>query len=233
MQNASMGDSRSEKEVPLLSHAAHELRNSVSVALGWSGFVLRDKKGTLSDQHREWLETAQRACGKLTDLADEMSDLAKMESGEARLVRTATDLRTVLAAAIAALPVSEQPIDVELSTGEGPAIVEADASRLKQALMSIVVALRRAAPGTKLLVEERTREDGGRRVSWIIIGDVEQVNELRHATADSLRWFNRSVGNMGISLWTAVWVLDAHGGAIWSPGDRTKPAAVIMLPLRS
>lgn len=230
MQNALMSDARSEKEVPLLSHAAHEVRNSVSVALGYTGFVLRDKKVTLSDQHREWLEAAQKACGKLTDLANEMSDLAKMESGEAGLVRTATDLRTLLAGAIAALPA---PIDIELSTGDGPAIVDADTSRLKTALISIVVALRKAVPDTKLLVEERTREDGGRRVSWIVIGDVEQVNDLRHATADSLRWFNRSVGNTGISLWTALWVLNAHGGVILSPGDKTKSAAVIMLPLRS
>ncbi len=76
MQNASMSDSPSEKEQPLLSHAAHEVRNSISVTLGYTGFVLRDKKVTLSDQHREWLGIVQRAGGKLADLANELSELA-------------------------------------------------------------------------------------------------------------------------------------------------------------
>jgi signal transduction histidine kinase len=232
MQNASMSDSSSEKEAPLLSQAAHEVRNSLAVALGYTRFVLRDKKVTVADQHREWLETALRACGRLADLANDMSDFAKLESGEERLVRTATDLRTLLAAAISALPASE-PIDIELSTGQAPAIVDADGSKLRTALVAVIVALSKAVPDKKLLVEERSREDGGRRVSWIVIGDVEQVNDLRHATADSLRWFNRSVGNTGLSLWRAAWVVDAHGGSMWSSVDKTKPATVIMLPLRS
>jgi signal transduction histidine kinase len=237
MQNASMTDAASEKRLSrLLSHSAHEVRNSLSVALGYTGFVLRDRKVQVSDQHRQWLEVAQKACGKLAELANEMSDLAKLESGDAGLVRTATDLRALLAGAIAALPVAEREhnIDIELSTGDGLAMVDADTSRLRKAFGAVLVALRQAAlPGVKLRVEERSRDHAGRRISWIVIGDAEQVEALRYATADALVTFNPSVGNTGISLWTAQWVLNAHGGLIWSPGDKTKSAAVIMLPLRS
>ena len=120
---------------------------------------------------------------------------------------------------------------MELSPGDGPVIVNGDPAKLKKALTSILCALRlQAVQSTRLVVEERSGDYGGRRVSWIVAGDAGQLDALRHAANDSLEPFDRSVGNTGISLWIAGWVLDAHGGAIWSLGDATKGAAIIMLP---
>ncbi len=226
-----MTDAPAKEVPPLLSHAAHEIRNSLSSALGYIGFVLRDKKTKVADSHREWLEVANKSCGRLTDLANELSELSVLESGKPPLNRVPTDLRALLADAIAALPVlADREIAVELSTGDGPAIIKVDSARLKKAFTAVVSALRtQNALSPKLFVEERAGYDAGRSVSWILIADnMEQLAELRHTSPASLGRFNPSIGNTGMSLWIAREVLIAHGGAIW--GNAGTSAAVLMVP---
>lgn len=229
-----MIDPSADKLPRLLSHSAHELRTPLSVALGYIGFVLRDKKTTVAESHRLWLETANRACGRLTDLINEMSEFAKLESADTTLNRTPTDLRALLADAIAALPavVPDREIHVELSTGDGPLIIEADTPRLTKALTAIVFALRlQAVHSAKLFVQEHIRDYAGTAVSWIVIGDAaDQVAALRDAGPESLGTFNPCIGGAGISLWIAGQVLNEHGGAIWAH-DGDSSSAVVMVSL--
>lgn len=226
-----MTNAPADKLPRVLSHSAHEVRTPLSVALGFIGFVLRDKKAQVTEQQREWLELANKACRRLAELADEMSELSNLESGEATLNRTPTDLRALLVQAIAALRVADREIDVELSTGDGPAIVHADAARLKKAFTSILFALGLETSGTKLFVQERSGEYAGKPVSWIVIGDFDKVQTLPGIAPELLDPFNEKRGKIGLSLWIASWVLNAHGGAIWSPPGSVKTAAVVMVPL--
>src|SRR5215213_5116068 len=213
----------------LLSHSAHEIRTPLSVAIGYIGFLLRDKKNPLSPTHREWLEIAHKSCGRLTDLANELSELSKLESRESPLNLAPTDIRALLAEAIAGLPVlSERIVDIELATGEGPSMVQADGPKLRKAFASVVSALRlQAVLSNKLFVEERTSDHAGRAASWIVItDDVDQVSKLRNASPESLGMFHASVGGAGMSLWIARQVLSNHGGAIWGPHEG-RAAAVL------
>jgi light-regulated signal transduction histidine kinase (bacteriophytochrome) len=243
-----MTEGSPKKITPLLSHSAHEIRTPLSVILGYIGFVLRDKKTALSPTHREWLETAYKSCGRLTDLANELSELSRLESRDPPLTFAATDIRALLSEAIAGLPApAERNVDIELSTGHGPSIVQADGPRLRKAFASVVSALRlQTVLSPTLFVEERTAHHAGTAASWIVIADdVDQVSELRDAAPESLGKFNPSIGNTGMSLWIAQQVLSDHGGAIWGPiprqvldadaeaifGSRDKAAAVLMVPL--
>jgi K+-sensing histidine kinase KdpD len=216
----------------LLEMSAHEFRNPVSVVAGYISMLLKDRAGSLTDQQRWILREAQKSCGRLTALTAEMGDLANLEAGKAPFNRSRTDLRPLLAEAVAALaPMSDRQIDVELTTGDGTAFVVADAVRLRGALTSVFNAIRReVVTSTRLLVRERIKDYGGRRASWLAIANPDQIDSLEAAATDALTTFDEWRYGCGLSLPVARRILVAHGGALWSPPEKTKSAAVVVLP---
>ena len=81
----------------LLSLAVHELRTPVTVVAGYLRMLLREQGGPLTDKQRKMLEEAERSCTRLDSLVAEMSDLGKLESGDAALARQDVDIAGLLA----------------------------------------------------------------------------------------------------------------------------------------
>jgi len=216
----------------LLSVSVHEFRSPVTVVAGYIRMLLKDRAGALTDPQRRLLEDAEKSCARLSALLVEMSDLSNLEAGKAPFNRSRTDLRALLTEAIAALvPVSDRQIDVKLATGTGTAIVEGDAVRLRGAFTSLVHAIRREVVSSPLLyVRERVGEYGGRVASWIAIGDADRIEALEAATPDTLSTFDEWRGGCGLSLPVARRILAAHGGALWSPAEKSNSGAVVVLP---
>jgi K+-sensing histidine kinase KdpD len=214
----------------LLSLAAHEVRNPLSTVLGFVKIVLN--RGEISPQHREWLQMAVNSCGRLQDVANQLSDYARLVSGETKLSRTRTDLTTVLRETVDALPVfADREVTVELVT-HGPATVQADSAWLKRAITSVIDGLRREVGSTnKLLVQQDDGEYEGKPAAWIFIGDDDQMNVLQQQK-NSLGWFDdKERGNLGLTIWLAKWVLTAHGGGLWAPATAPKGGGgIIGLP---
>jgi signal transduction histidine kinase len=215
----------------LLSLAAHEVRNPLSTILGFIKIVLN--RGEIPPQHREWLQTAVNSCGRLTDVANQLSDYARLVSGDTKLNRARTDLPAVLRETIDALPVfADREVSVELGA-TGPATLQADRVWLKRAITAIIDALRREVGSTNTLhVHQENGEYQGKPAAWILIGDDDQLNVLRQQPKDSLGWFDdKERGNLGVTIWIAKWVLNAHGGGLWAPVTGAKGSGgIITLP---
>lgn len=233
MDNERMTSAPADTKWPrLLSLSVHEFRTPMTVVAGYIRMLLKDRAGAVTDQQRRLLEEAEKSCARLSALLTEMSDLSHLEAGTAPFNRSAMDLRALLADAVAALPaVPDREIDISLTTDEGPAIVQGDPVRLKTALTSVLYALRRElVTSTRLLVRERTGEFEGRPASWIAIADADHIDALAAATPETLTTFDEWRGGCGLSLAVARRIVNAHGGALWSPGEGTKAGAVIVLP---
>jgi two-component system sensor histidine kinase BaeS len=216
----------------LLTLSAHELRGPVTVATGYVRFLFEGRGGALTEPQRLLLKEVEKSCGRLAALIKEMSYLSELESGIAPFNRSRTDLRALLAEAIAALtPMPDRQIDVELTTGDGTAFVVADAVRLTEALTAVFHAIRReVVASTRLLVRERIKDYRGRRASWLAIADPDQIDSLEAAATDGLTTFEEWRGGCGLSLPIARRIFAVHGGAVWSPAENSKSAAVVVLP---
>lgn len=216
----------------LLSLSVHEFRTPMTVVAGYIRMLLKDRAGAVTEQQRRLLEEAEKSCARLSALLAEMSDLSHLEAGTAPLNHGAMDLRAVLSEAVAALPaMPDREVAVALATDAGPAVMQGDSARLKTALTSVFYALRRElVTSTQLLVRERMAEFEGRPASWIAIGDADHIDALVAATPGTLTTFDEWRGGCGLSLPVARRVINAHGGAVWSPGEGTKAGAVIALP---
>ena len=216
----------------LLSVSVHEFRSPVTVVAGYIRMLLKDRAGSITDQQRRLLEDAEKSCARLSALLGEMSDLSNLEGGKAPFNRSRTDLRSLLTEAVAALaPISDREIEVELTTGTGTAMVNGDAVRLRGALTSLVHAVRREVVSSpRLHVRERIGEYDGRPASWIAIGGADQIGDLEVATPEDLTTFDEWRGGCGLSLPVARRIITAHGGAIWSPAEKSNSGAVVVLP---
>lgn len=218
----------------LLSLAVHEFRTPMTVVAGYIRMLLKDRAGPLSDQQRRLLEEAEKSCTRLSALLTEMSELGALEKGAATFNRSAVDLRALLREAAAGLPeIPEHEVAIDIATADGAATLQGDPVRLKTAFASLLHGLRRElVVSPRLLVRESIRRDGGRTVSWIAIGDEEQIEALASAQPEALATFDEWRGGCGLSLAIARRVINAHGGTVWAPADGAKAAAIIMMPIQ-
>lgn len=217
-----------------MSLAVHELRTPVTVVAGYLRMLLREQGGPLSEKQRKMLEEADRSCGRLSALVAEMSELGKLEAGQIALSRQAVDLHA-LAAELANDMHEGGDRGLSLEVRGGPVMVDADRSRLAAALKALMhSALReRGEPG--VIVVECTAVAAGAGWGVVAIGEQSTIPALLRVVHDGAASnFDEWRGGLGLALPVARRIIEAHGGAIWSPGgDQGRAACALRLPLRT
>ena len=214
----------------LLSLTAHEFRSPLTVVSGYVRMLLKERVGPVSDQQRRILEEAEKSCARMSALLVEVSELAHLEAGSAPFNRNTVDVLKLLrelVAEIPALPDRDVAIEVDGEAGE----VHGDAVRLKNALGSVLIALRRElVTSDRLAVRvDSTKDHDGSRVR-VTIGEADRIDELLAAGPSVLAPFDEWRGGNGLSLTNARRVIEAHAGRIWGARDGGKAVATIHLP---
>lgn len=215
----------------ILSLAVHELRGPLSVGLGYTSLLTRFDP-PLTDRQLFFATESQKAWGRIRTLADEITELSNLEAGTLKLHRRSMTIADAVADAVAALPPEEdRTVTVDVSLAVPATTISGDPARLKTALSSILFGVRREMVTSKtLLVREQHREYNGRPASWIALGDPTQVERLSAGTPQLLGAFDEWRGGCGLKPPIARRLIESHDGAVWSPADGTKAAAVLVLP---
>lgn len=243
-----MSEAPDPKWPRLLGLSVHEFRTPLTVVSGYISMLLKDTAGPLNDKQRHLLQEAAKSSARMADLLKETSKLADLEAGTASFTRTAIDLHALVAEVIAELPPPpELAVRVTQQDGRGHSMVQADRKEMKAALTSVLVALRRElVTSNELFVRERTADHEGRPAVWLSVGDAERLDALEAGGPETLTTFNEWRGGVGLSLAIARRIIDAHGGAMYSPAklaadeanekqglrkDGPKAAAVVVLPI--
>lgn len=228
-----------EKDL-LLSQGAHEVRNPVSVILGWVRMLASEKLGPLTDQQRTAVEQIANSTVKLAGLADEMSHLARLLVGNVRLVRGRLELARLLAEEIPSVP---EPlgyvVTIRLIDNVPGAAVHADSTVLRTAFGSLMLAQRREVVTSDELCVVIDRVEGADHPTIrITLAGADRVEEVRRAPIASLAPLVESRGNIGFRLSIARYTIEAHGGRCFSqtepdPNPLASPkiiGATILLP---
>lgn len=198
----------------------------MTVVSGYIRMLLKDRAGALNDQQRRLLEEAEKACGRLTALLAEMSELSNLEAGTAPFNMSAVDLRATLKEAVAALPpLPDREVAVAVETGEGPASISADPVRLRNALTMVAASLRRELIGDEpLIIRERPAPSGYE----VLFGDPATIAALEAEPAGARDVFDEWRGGVGLSLMVARRVLAEHGAELFgAPGDHKAGARIL------
>jgi len=226
-------DNRTDPRWPkLLSLSAHEFRSPLTVVAGYIRLLLQERAGPLGEQQRRLLEEAEKSCARLSQLLAELSELSQLESGTAPFNRGSVRVESLLGDAIASLPdLPDRAVSIDLAA-DSTLTVHGDASRLRTALESILLALRRElVPGDRLAVRA---DPVGRDTLCITIGDARRPEPPDQFDPSSMVAFDEWRGGNGLSLPNARRVIEAHGGRLCRPGGDVegdgKTSAVILLP---
>ena len=218
------GPSQSEY-TELLTLAAHELRTPVSVVIGYLR-MLRD--GTTDEGQRRMFDEAERSSSRVAELAEQLSLIAKLDTGTAKLAAEQLDLFAIVGDAVAAVRTRPDSAATLTMRGEssGGALV-GDRGRIRAALTAIVAAVVRQQPSSATVVVDCAKTLHQEAIIVVALdGDVGRARNTPIEPFDERR------GGLGLALPLARRVIEHHGGRVGSPdlGDRTRPI-VVSFPL--
>jgi len=205
----------------LLSLAVHEFRTPAGVVGGYLRMLQRDPEATLTERQRKMVDEAEKSCGRLVALIQELSEISKLDAGLLKLVRQRLDLFT-LVGEVAELVQEARDRDVRLEVrGNGSgATISGDATRLRQAFDAIFRAVLREKPGpTTVVAERRLVSRGGAADAVVVVAEESSVQLAYERVAGP---FYEKHGGLGLALPIARRIIEGHGGGVWSP-ERTVP----------
>jgi hypothetical protein len=180
------------------------------------------------------VEDAGRSSARILHLVHELSDLAALKSADAPTARHPIQIFPLCDEVVRATvdqtgdPTTAPPFTC--SAADRPAVVRGDATRLRDAIGSLLADVRRERGTAGLEAHGFVRRVGPPRA--VIVFGRKGIG-LRSDTVSLERGdpFNPWRGGMGMALPLACCILAAHGGHVWSlPGDADQGTA-LSLPL--
>lgn len=197
-----------------LAVLGHDLRAPLSAVVTSTRFLLDE--GNLKGEQRDMLAGVERSGRRMTQLIEDLLQLAVTRLGGLPLRRTRTDLGLLVrevGAEVSAISPTAQ-IDIETS---GTLVGEWDRPRLSQAFTNLLTnALEYGSPGKPISVIAHGDGDKGVTVEVTNQGAAIPRDQLaslftpmKPAAAD-----RRDRRHLGLGLYIVDRVIDAHGGSI-------------------
>ncbi|MFZ6182187.1 PAS domain S-box protein [Nannocystis pusilla] len=210
---------------------AHELRQPVQVIHACARTIAR---AGASERDPLTAKSAARilaAAGRLERMIKDLLDAARIEARQLSLRSESIDVGAVLAEVVARIAEST---DRSLRLDVAPALprVRGDAGRIEQIAENLLTnALKYGDPGGAIVVEVRPH---GHEV---MVSTINQGQRLLAAEIDCLfkRFYRSSavaaVEGLGLGLYIAHGLVEAHGGRIWVESGDTSTSFRFTLPL--
>jgi len=216
-----------------VADAAHELRTPLAIMRGASELGLSAGPG---DEQGAALEQVLAQNAHLTRLVEDLSTLARADSGAVSLERAPVDLSRLVAETIEGVEVLAEDRGVRLAVEAPEAVrVVGDAVRLRQVLLILLDNALKHTPDDGFITVRVAREGGQARLQvrdsgpGITPEDLPRLFE-RFYRADKARTGEGS----GLGLAIGRWIAETHGGHIAAANSPGRGALfTVTLPLAS
>ena len=180
-----------------LSRLAHELRTPLTSILGFSEILITQEH--LTDAQRSFCERIQSSAYQLQNSLNQLSDLARLEAGQAELVYDDFPLTDLLRESVASVARRAEKKRVAIHLTEDKSVsVNSDRGRLRQVIYNVLAyAIQRSPEGASVdldiervddCVEIKVR-DGGEALS-----NPDQIGVLEAADDKS------GIGELGLAI---------------------------------
>ncbi|GIF02802.1 ATP-binding protein [Actinoplanes siamensis] len=202
-----------------LALVTHELRNPLAVITGTAALFDEDL-GTLTvEDQRTYLKTIINSAQRLSVIADDLLDLARLESGHLAIDITDTDLSAIVVAAVRAIEPQAAAKNITMHVRQpGRLPMYADAHRLRQVADNLLSnAVKYTPAGGTVTITVEVDEDGW--ITWtfadtgIGIPEADRPRMFRRFYRASTALDQRIPGT-GLGLVITRTILERHGGTI-------------------
>ena len=198
-----------------LAMLGHELRNPLSAIKSASALLAMPKaRPAVHERSREVIERQVR---RLTDLVDDLLDVARLNSGKIVIEPQPVELAKVAADVLASFRDAARCVHLKVTTDLRSAPVDGDETRLEQIVANLFDnACKYTMPGGSVRIETATV--GGEAVLTITdsgsgIGS-DLMPHLFEAFAQGARTLARAEGGLGLGLAVVKRLVELHGGRI-------------------
>ena len=216
-QNIQMKMETEQLRNSLLSAISHDLRTPLAAIVGASSSLVRDGNRLANETRQELGQTIYDEAIRMAGLANNLLDMARLESGAVVLNRQWQPLEEVVGSALAGLTsrMVNHPVTVRLPY-DLP-LVEIDSMLIERVLVNLLEnAVKYKPPGTPieiLAVSGQTElvvtvSDSGHGIP---VGEEKRIFEKFHRVACE---GNQGGAGLGLSICNAI--VEAHGGRIWA-----------------
>lgn len=214
-----------------LSVASHELRTPLTtLKLHLQSSPAR--AGTGGSEVPRWLGVSLRQVARLEKLVGELLDVTRIRAGRVVLQRDEVDLSAVVESVVERFAAELRQGGHEVTLALRPAVGSWDPSRLDQIVTNLVANVIRHAPRAPVRIAVEAR--GGRAVLAVRDGGPGVAEAMRERL---FRHFEqsesaRAVGGLGLGLFIARSLAEAHGGTLrHASGPGPGAEFVVELPI--
>lgn len=204
-----------------LTGLSHEFRTPLNTIIGASEVIAQEMFGPLGvARYKSYAEDIREAGHQLGNLANQVGDLANLETGRLTLVCQPVDLESAVAGSCLQIAHALASADISLNVDHGSTpwpTLEADEVRLKQILISLLShAAKFTPPGGRIAL--RVRPIGSS--VWFVVGDTgsgtpPEMNPLIPPSGQSLEAVEtKRMGGLLLGLPVAKSLIELHGGTL-------------------
>jgi signal transduction histidine kinase len=200
----------------LVAAAAHELKTPLTSLHMAVHLCLEGAAGPLSDRQLSLLHGARQDCQRLEDVVGELLEMAKLESGSARLEPQPVPVRELVADALARHEgeARRQGVTLEAVPGDASPIVSVDPERIRHVFDNVIEnAVKYGGEGGRVRIEVQDEPDGVR----VLVDDAGPgipADMRERVFAKFVRVPGTGKRGSGLGLNIVRDVVAAHGGTI-------------------
>lgn len=200
-----------------IANVSYELRTPLNVINGFSEILDAEYFGELNPRQKEYAEGILRSSRQLMTLINDILDLATIEAGRLELEPRRFDVREALVAVqgLAREAARVRELEIEVDCAEDIGSMEADESRIKQALFNLASnAIKFTPPGGLVTIgADRDAEEVRLWVADNGVGIPESDQDIVFERFQRGRHWQRGAGaGLGLSLVRSF--IEMHGGRV-------------------
>ena len=207
----------------LVASMSHELRTPLNSIIGFSGVMLKEIDGKLTEAQREDLQAIHTGGKHLLGLITDILDISQIWAGKMDLTLSDVDLPEIVedAITIAAPLIGDKPIELVQALDPNLPAIQADKTRTRQVLLNLLTnAIKYTKEGQ--ITVSASRDDDWALVSVADTGigiPPEHIDNIFEEFGRVDSSSTQEVGGLGLGLAICRQLAELHGGQIWAESE--------------